>query len=83
MATATWVKEILEKRGITYEETHHPVAFTAQQVAQSEHISGNCVAKVVVAMADGRPVELILPASRAGARPRAQTARRGCCSPGL
>ena len=55
---------MLEKRGVAYESLHHRVAFTAQEVAQSEHISGNSLAKVVVVIADGRPVELILPASR-------------------
>ena len=64
MATVPWIKEMLEKRGVAYKETHHRVAFTAQEVAQSEHISGKCMAKVVLIMADGRPVELILPASR-------------------
>ena len=33
-------------------------------MAQREHVSGHRVAKVVVVIADGRPVELILPASR-------------------
>jgi Ala-tRNA(Pro) deacylase len=33
-------------------------------VAQREHVSGHRVAKVVCVMADGRPVELVLPASR-------------------
>jgi Ala-tRNA(Pro) deacylase len=55
---------MLELRGIPFEELHHPEAYTAQQVAQREHISGHRVAKVVVVLADGRPVELILPASR-------------------
>ena len=64
MATATWIKNMLETRGVVYKELHHRVAFTAQEVAQSERVSGHCLAKVVVAMADGRPVELILPASR-------------------
>jgi Ala-tRNA(Pro) deacylase len=64
MATAAWIKDMLEKRGVAYEELHHRVAFTAQEVAQSEHISGDHLAKVVVIIADGRPVELILPASR-------------------
>src|SRR5437763_45727 len=36
----------------------------AQKLAQVEHISGHRVAKVVIAMADGLPVELILPATR-------------------
>jgi Ala-tRNA(Pro) deacylase len=55
---------MLDLRGISYEEVHHPEVYTAQQVAQREHISGHRVAKVVVVMVDGRPVELILPASR-------------------
>jgi Ala-tRNA(Pro) deacylase len=54
----------LKLRGIPFEELHHPEAYTAQEVAQREHFSGHRVAKVVVVMADGRPVELILPASR-------------------
>ena len=64
MATATWIKSELEQQGIHYEERHHPEVFTSQAVAQCEHMSGHRVAKVVVVMADGRPIELILPASR-------------------
>jgi Ala-tRNA(Pro) deacylase len=64
MSTATWIRDELEQQGVRYHECHHPEAFTAQAVAQQEHISGHRVAKVVIAMADGRPVELILPASR-------------------
>jgi Ala-tRNA(Pro) deacylase len=54
---------MLELRGIPFEERHHREAYTAQEVAQREHFSGHRVAKVVVVMADGQPVELILPAS--------------------
>jgi Ala-tRNA(Pro) deacylase len=54
----------LRLRGIPFEELHHAEVYTAQEVAQREHFSGHRVAKVVVVMADGRPVELILPASR-------------------
>jgi Ala-tRNA(Pro) deacylase len=43
---------------------HHREVFTAQEVAQSEHISGHRLAKVVVVVADGRLIELVLPASR-------------------
>jgi len=64
MATTAWIKSMLERRGVAYEELRHRVAFTAQEVAQSEHVSGHCLAKVVVVVADGRPIELILPASR-------------------
>jgi Ala-tRNA(Pro) deacylase len=64
MATATWVRNELDQRGIAYEELHHPDAYTAQGVAQREHISGHRVAKVVCAMVDGEPLEIVLPASR-------------------
>ena len=64
MSTATWVRSELEQSGVAFEETHHDEAYTAQSLAQREHFSGHRVAKVVVAMVDGRPVELILPASR-------------------
>jgi Ala-tRNA(Pro) deacylase len=55
---------MLEQRGVPFEEVHHREVFTAQEVAQSEHISGHRLAKVVVAIADGRPIELVIPASR-------------------
>jgi Ala-tRNA(Pro) deacylase len=64
MATATWIRDTLEQEGVAFEELHHPEAYTAQAVAQGEHITGHRIAKVVIAMVDGRPVELILPASR-------------------
>jgi Ala-tRNA(Pro) deacylase len=55
---------MLELRAIPFEELHHAEVYTAQQMAQREHVSGHRVAKVVVVLADGRPTELILPASR-------------------
>ncbi len=64
MATPTWIRKMLQLRGIPFEESHHPEVYTAQEVAQREHVSGHRVAKVVVVMADERPVELILPATR-------------------
>ncbi len=64
MATANWVRDELERKGFAYEELHHTDAWTAQELAQREHVSGHRVAKVVGVLADGQPVELILPASR-------------------
>jgi Ala-tRNA(Pro) deacylase len=64
MATATWIKSELDEHGVPYEELHHPEAFTAQELAHREHVSGHRVAKVVIVIADDRPVELVLPASR-------------------
>ena len=64
MTAAAWIREELDRRGVAYEERHHADAYTAQEVAQKEHVSGHHVAKVVCVMADGRPYELVLPASR-------------------
>lgn len=64
MATPIWIRRMLEARGIAFEELEHPEAFTSQEVAHQEHTSGHRVAKVVVAMVDDNPFELILPASR-------------------
>ena len=44
MATATWVRNELDQQGIAYEELHHEDAYTAQEVAQREHVSGHRVA---------------------------------------
>jgi Ala-tRNA(Pro) deacylase len=55
---------MLEDRGVPFQELHHDDAYTAQRVAQREHTSGHRVAKTVIAVVDGRPVELVLPASR-------------------
>ncbi|HMP04133.1 MAG TPA: YbaK/EbsC family protein [Gemmatales bacterium] len=64
MATLGWVKELLQRRQIPFEEVHHDPAFTAQELAHREHVTGHCVAKVVMIWADDRLVELVLPASR-------------------
>ena len=64
MATASWIKSTLTERRVPFEELHHRVTSTTQDAAQSEHISGHRMAKVVAVVADDRPVELILPASR-------------------
>ncbi|WP_029214528.1 aminoacyl-tRNA deacylase [Kallotenue papyrolyticum] len=52
----------LREQGVAYELHHHAQAFTAQEVAQREHVPGRRVAKVVVVWADGAPAMLVLPA---------------------
>jgi Ala-tRNA(Pro) deacylase len=64
MATPMWLRATLRLRSVPFEELHHPAAYAALEVARSEHFSDDRMAKVVMVMADGRPVELILPASR-------------------
>ena len=75
MSTATWIQEELDRWCIPYEEMHHPDAYTAQEMAQQEHVSGHRVAKVVCVMVNGWPIELVLPASR-----RACSTRSARCS---
>ncbi len=54
----------LRQEGVPYKLQHHPQVFTAQEVAEAEHVSGDRVAKVVMVQADGFPVMLLLPASQ-------------------
>lgn len=58
------LQEYLASKGVSFEVEQHRVAYTAQEVAAAEHISGKQVVKVVVALADGKMVMLALPASR-------------------
>lgn len=57
------LREHLVANGVGFEFEQHRVAYTAQDLAAVEHVSGKRVAKVVVAIADGKPVMLVLPAS--------------------
>jgi len=52
----------LDKQSVDYEVSTHRPAFTAQEVAQEEHVSGRNVAKCVVVHADGRDYLCVLPA---------------------
>jgi Ala-tRNA(Pro) deacylase len=56
------LEHLLKEQGVSYELTAHPVAYTAQDVASVEHVSGYDVAKVVMVAVDDRLVMLVLPA---------------------
>ncbi len=58
------VEAYLRQEGVPYQLQHHPQAFTAQGVAEAEHVSGDIVAKVVMVQGDDGPVMLLLPASQ-------------------
>lgn len=64
MAILHWIKEDLKKAEVDYAELHHRTAYTAQGVAEAEHVSGRQVAKAVVCFAAGRPLLAVLPANR-------------------
>ncbi len=52
----------LQENAVPYEIQHHPVAYTAQRVADSEHLSGKLLGKVVLVVADEKLLMLVLPA---------------------
>jgi Ala-tRNA(Pro) deacylase len=54
----------LRDNQVAFENQHHRTAFTAQAVAESEHIPGRFLAKVVMVVADGELVMLVLPATK-------------------
>jgi Ala-tRNA(Pro) deacylase len=57
------LESYLRQQQVAFDVQQHRTAYTAQEVAESEHIPGRLVAKTVVAWADGQLVLLVLPAS--------------------
>ena len=55
--------DYLQRKRIPFQLVHHSPAFTAQELAASEHVPGNRVAKTVVVKVDGEFKLLVLPAS--------------------
>jgi Ala-tRNA(Pro) deacylase len=53
----------LREHQVPFQLQHHAQAFTAQKIAESEHIPGKMVAKTVIVLADNNMVALVLPAS--------------------
>ena len=57
------VQEYLEQKGVFYSEFEHRPAYTAQEIAAEEHVSGDILAKPVVVRADGSYAMCVVPAS--------------------
>ena len=57
------LRNYLDQMGVQYAWRHHDVAYTAQDLAMREHISGRSVVKPVMVAADGQMVLCALPAS--------------------
>jgi len=55
------LKEYLGKERVAYTIEEHPPRYTAQELAQIEHVSGRLIAKVVMVVADGKPVMVVVP----------------------
>jgi Ala-tRNA(Pro) deacylase len=58
------VQDYLKKQGVQYDVVPHAHAFTAQEVAAAEHVTGHKFAKTVVLKAGGESYLFVLPASR-------------------
>lgn len=57
------LKEFLDSKGVKYESVSHSLAYSAQRVAASAHISGKELAKTVIVRVDGEFAMAVLPAS--------------------
>ena len=53
----------LRENKVPFQVQHHAQAFTAQEIAASEHVPGKMLAKVVMVFAEGKMVMLALPAT--------------------
>lgn len=58
------LKEYLDKNQVKYVSIVHSLAYTALEIAQSAHIPGREIAKVVVVVVDGNMALAVLPATR-------------------
>ncbi|HYM51773.1 MAG TPA: YbaK/EbsC family protein [Candidatus Limnocylindrales bacterium] len=56
------IRTYLDAHGVSYEVRDHSAVYTAQQLAQVEHVPGRTVAKVVMSVAGAALVMLVLPA---------------------
>ena len=57
------LKKYLDSYGIKYLTISHSMAYTAQEIAASIHISGHQMAKTVIVNVDGNMAMAVLPAS--------------------
>lgn len=59
------VQELLKQKRVKFDVVPHEHAYTAQEVAASEHVTGHQFAKTVIVRGDdGQAYMLVLPASR-------------------
>lgn len=64
MPIPTRISEYLDSHHISYQSFRHPPAYTAQGIAQAQHISGKKLAKVVMVVSDNKNMIMtVVPAS--------------------
>jgi Ala-tRNA(Pro) deacylase len=54
--------DVLQRERVPYVTLRHPPAYTAPELSAVAHIPGRRSAKVVICIADGRPVQAVVPA---------------------
>jgi Ala-tRNA(Pro) deacylase len=57
------LKAALDEVEVSYEVYNHPLAYTTQEVAATQHVSGKEMAKVVMVKVDGKLVMGVIPGS--------------------
>jgi Ala-tRNA(Pro) deacylase len=62
MAIPRNIREYLQANHISWHRKIHPLAITAQETAQAEHVPGRQFAKTVILTADDRFIMAVLPA---------------------
>jgi Ala-tRNA(Pro) deacylase len=63
MSVSKKLMGFLNGRHIRYDTVKHPIAYTAQEIAASLHVSGSLLAKTVIVRLNGRMAMVVLPAS--------------------
>jgi Ala-tRNA(Pro) deacylase len=61
---ANKLNEFLDQQKVKYVRITHSLAYTAQEVAESVHVSGRDFAKTLMVHIDGKPALVVLPANR-------------------
>jgi Ala-tRNA(Pro) deacylase len=56
------LKRFLDENGVRYVTIRHSLAHTAQEVAESAHVSGRELAKTVIVRIDGKLAMVVVPA---------------------
>ncbi len=60
----TNLKKYLDEHHVKYTVIHHPPVYTAQNLAEAVHISGDAIAKTVIVRMDGDLAMVVLPATQ-------------------
>jgi Ala-tRNA(Pro) deacylase len=60
MAIVKNLRELFDDAKVSYEVYNHPLAYTAQEIAERQHFSGSEMAKVVMLKVDGKLVMAVV-----------------------